>query len=267
MRTDDPLILRLLETIQRDSVDMKDTASNSMGIASLRIDEALKFVSDLQSATNRCDVAIQSSRTRYHIAPDMQQLLIDLELARVYATQREEIEGAFIAHIPDLPADAKPFRTDGWIAAMRGVESADKLSRTFGNSPVLREIVCTAGQVNPEALNMLCQSTDAALQQVSKIWSEQIAFIELTNPGQQEIEPRKRIATELKACAGAAAAELEAIAARLSMLLTVLKTATPFRWSVCHKMPMRSMNYDVQKAKLNAATRYFPVLASNTPSS
>ncbi len=55
------------------------------------------------------------------------------------------------------------------------------------------------------------------------MWTEQFTFINLTNPGQQEIEPRKRIATELKACVVVAAAEFETIASRLSKLLTVLK--------------------------------------------
>jgi len=153
----------------------------------------------------------------------MQQLLNDIASAKVYANQREAVEAVFVARAPDLPEDAKPFHADGWLAAIRGVESADKLTKTFGASSVLKETVCTAGRLNQEALRTLIQSTETAFQQVSRMWTEQITFINLTNPGQQEIEPRKRIATELKACVGVASSEFETIASRLSKLLTVLK--------------------------------------------
>lgn len=223
MRPDDPLIARLSEMLQPTGVDESNNARESMGISNLRINEALQFVSELQLATNRCTAAIQASYTKYQTKPDMQQLLNDIASAKVYANQREAVEAVFVARAPDLPDDAKPFQADGWLAAIRGVDSADKLTKTFGASSVLKETVCTAGRLNQEALRTLIQSTETAFQQVSRMWTEQIAFINLTNPGQQEIEPRKRIATELKACVVAAASEFETIASRLSKLLTVLK--------------------------------------------
>lgn len=223
MRADDPLVMRLSESLQRYRVDETSTSSDLIGIANLPVNEALRNVSELQAATRRCAGAIQASQSRYQTVPEMSQLLHDLELGKVYASQRESVEAVFLARTSDLPEEAKPFQADGWLAAIRGVESADKLSKTFGASSALKEILCTGGRVDQVALSSLCQSTESALQQVSKAWSEQVAVIHLTTPGQQEIEPRKRIATELRACVGAAASELETIAERLSKLLAVVK--------------------------------------------
>jgi very-short-patch-repair endonuclease len=238
MRPDDPLITRLLGMLQPTSGDASSSAKDSMGISNLRINEALQFVTELQLATNRCTAAIQASNTKYQAKPDMQQLLNDIASAKVYANQLESVEAVFVARAPDLPEDAAPFHAAGWLAAIRGVESADKLTKTFSASPVLKEIVCTSGRVDQGALNTLCQSTESAFQQVNKTWSEQIAFINLTNPGQQEIEPRKRIATELKACVGAAASEFETITSRLSKLLAVLKPG--------HAVPLERLPQDAK---------------------
>ena len=223
MRPHDALITRLSEMLQPTSVDASSNAKESIGISNLRIKEALQFVTELQLATNRCAAAIQASNTKYQTKPDMQQLLNDLASAKAYAIQLEAVEAVFVARAADLPEDATPFHADGWLAAIRGVDSADKLTKTFGASSVLKETVCTAGRLNHGALRTLIQSTETAFQQVSSMWTEQITFINLTNPGQQEIEPRKRIASELKACVGVAASEFETIASRLSTLLTVLK--------------------------------------------
>ena len=223
MRPDDPLITRLSEMLQPISVDASSNTEDLMGIANLRINKTLELVSGLQFATNRCTAAIQASNTKYQTTPDMQQLLSDLATAKVYANQREAVEALFVARLQDLPEDAKPFQADGWLAAIRGVESADKLTKTFGASSVLKETVCTAGQVNQAALKTLIQSTESAFHEVSRMWTEKITFIHLTDPGQQEIEPRKRTANELKVCVVVAASELETIASRLSMFLSVLK--------------------------------------------
>lgn len=258
IRPNDPLLTRLSETLQRNDSNEPSSVSGSLGIANLRINEALNFVSGLQLATNRCLSAIRSSQTLYITAPNMQQLLEDIALANVYTSQRSAVESLFNSRLQDLPEDARPYQSDGWIAAIRGVESADKLMKTFGTSSVLKETVCTPGRVNQEALTTLIQSTESAFQLVSRTWSEQVTFVNLTNPGQQEVEPRKRIATELKACVAAAASEFETISARLSKLLLVLKPGQPVP---LERLPQDAKAIDELRLAQNTTDRCSSILS------
>lgn len=223
LRSNDPLLERLSSQLQRTSSHEGSGAVQSLGIANMRIDAALDFVSKMQSASNHCAAAMQAAKNKYQTAPNLQQLLEDVGTSRAYSAQRHAIEALFAIRCNELPHDAKPFQPDGWSAAIRGVESADKLVKTFGTSAVLKETVCTPGVVNQEAISGLVDATDLALQEVSRIWSEHVTFITLTMPGLQTIEPRKRVATELKACVAEAATEFETVSERLSKLLGVLR--------------------------------------------
>lgn len=222
LRSNDPLLKRLSEQLQRTSSDGGGLVP-SLGIANMRIDAALDFVSQLQSALNDCAVAAQAVKTKYQAAPNIQQLLDDVAAARLYADQRNAIVALFETRCNDLPLDARPFQSDGWSAAIRGVDSANKLVKTFGASAVLKETLCSPGRINQEALAGLVVATESALQQVIQTWSEQVVSITLTKPGLQTIEPRKRVATELKTCVAEAASEFEAVSERLSKLLGVLR--------------------------------------------
>ncbi len=219
----DPRVSRLLEVLQYNVADTSLFANYTATIANMGSAEASKVASELQLAACHCASAIKASQTKFRATSDMEQLLRDIELAQSYAHQVEAVEAIFKARVPDLPENAQPFQSDGWHAAIRGVESAEKLLRIFGSSPVMKEIACTPGLIDNEILRTLCRATESAVQQVSRLWSKEIAFIKLAFPGEQEVEPRTRIASELKRCAMAAASEFESISARLSKLIAILK--------------------------------------------
>jgi very-short-patch-repair endonuclease len=220
---DDPLFRRLFEMLQLDANDTLNAAINSPGFADLPINEALAFVKDLQLATGRCAAVIRNCGSRHESKPEMCQLLNDVAFAKEYVNQRKLVESLFSSRELDLPDGADAFRAEGWLAAIRGVASVDKLVKTFGGSSVLKETVCVSGSVNQETLKGLIQVTESTLQQLNKFWSGQVTFVNLTKSGQSEIEPRKRIAVEIRGCVIDAALEFETVAARLSKLLDVLK--------------------------------------------
>ncbi|MBL8888653.1 MAG: DUF4011 domain-containing protein [Planctomycetaceae bacterium] len=220
---DDPLIRRLSEMLQHDGNPTLISTKTAAEFANLRINEALAFVADLQFATARCATVIRNCRGIYETTPDISQLLCDVAFAKEYVDHRKAVEAVFNSRVSDLPEGAEAFRAEGWHAAIRGIESADKLAKTFGVSSVLKETVCVPGRVNQGALKSLIQIAESALQNVNRVWSEQVTFINLTQPGQFETEQRKRTAGEIKACVSAAASEFETLAERLSKLLVVLK--------------------------------------------
>jgi very-short-patch-repair endonuclease len=241
VRADDPLILRLTESLKRNTCDKPVTTIESLGIANYPINVALEFVSNLQTAATCCAKAIQKSRTKYMICPDMQQLLTDITIATHYSKQRDVVRSQFYAYAADLPEGIQPFHSESWRKAIDGVESAVKLMKIFGTSAVLKEMVCTPGRLNLEILGKLIQSTELLLQEIDKTWAQQIAFINLTSPGQQAIEARKRMASELRGCVTAAVSEFESISAQLSNLLQVLKPG--------QSVPLDRLPQDAEKIK------------------
>ena len=223
VQSNDSLLVRLTEFFQRLSFNDEGSRFHSLDIAKMPIDMALTTVSNLKLAIQRCTGASNAAQSKYRTTPSIEQLLVDLANASGYSEQRKAIESLFAERSNDLPLDAKPLQSEAWSAAIRGVESAEKLVKTFGATDVLKDTVCTPGKVNQKALSAMVVATEAALQQVTRISSEQITFITLTKPGQQTVEPRERLAIELKQCAAEVAAEFELVSKRLSKLLGVLK--------------------------------------------
>jgi len=230
IRPNDPLLAQLAEHLHRGSTDDASNSFSSLRIVNMRINDGLITISSLQTALQCCIAAIQAAATKYKTAPSMELLLGDLALARVYADQRNTVASLFAKHSHDLPLDAEPFKPDGWAAAICGVESADRLTKMFGTSSVLMDTICTPGKVNQVALSRLITSTETASKQVISLWSEQVEFITLTKPGQEAVELRRRVPSELRACVAEAAAEFEAVSARFGKLIAVLRpgSSVPF---------------------------------------
>ncbi len=220
---DDPLFVRLAETLLRGGAEAPTQWLEGIGAASRRLSESFDAISALQAATNRCRKVLQSCQPKYRTTPDIPQLLNDIEVAKDYALQLASIEALYRRHSSSLPEEVNPLQANGWYAAIRGVESAEKLVKTFGTSSVLKETVCTPGALDQQALTTLSQTTEIALQHLNKMLSEKITFINLANSAQPEGVSRKWTVSELKACVIAAAFEFETVRAKLSKILAVLK--------------------------------------------
>jgi len=92
--------------------------------------------------------------------------------------------------------------------------------KTFGASAVLKEIVCTPGRIDKDKLSNVVGDTETALQKVSRVWTEQLTFISLTQPGQSLTEPKRRVVTEIKNYVADAASKLEILSRRLSEFIS-----------------------------------------------
>ena len=223
LQANDPLISRLTVNIDRLVSTEPHSSITGLGLTSSPMAQTLALANKLLTASQSCSKAMQAVKSQYRIAPSVEQVQHDLTTASLYAQQRASIESLFAAHVADLPIDAEPLKSDSWVAATRGVESARKLVKTFGSVAVLKDTVCLPGRVDRESLTEIVNATETALLQVNAVWSEKLGFINLTKLNEQEIEPRKRVTTELKACAVEAAVEFETLKERLSKLVSVLK--------------------------------------------
>ena len=219
----DPLILRLAENLDRLHSEESKSLVPGLRLAGSPMTQTLALANNLQIALQSCSKVMRAVEIRYRTAPSIEQVQHDLATANLYKQQRASVESLFSAHVTDLPLNAQPFHADSWAAGIRGVESARKLVKTFGSAPVLKETVCLPGRVDKESLNEIVNATEATLLQVNTTWSDKLGFINLTRAGEQDVEPRRRIATELKACVVEAATEFETLKGQLSKLLSVLK--------------------------------------------
>ena len=223
LQANDPLVSRLTENINQLLTIEPESHLGKLGLNGSPMSQSLASANNLKTSLQSCSKVMRAVSNHYRVAPTVEQIQQDLVTANVYAQQQASVESLFTAHVTDLPANAKPFQVEGWIAGTKGVESARKLIRTFGSSAVLQEVVCHPGQLNLEKLAEIANATEFALLQVNAVWPEKVEFINLTRGGEQEIEPRRRVTTELKSCVAEAAAEFETLKERIAKLVSVLK--------------------------------------------
>jgi very-short-patch-repair endonuclease len=234
----EPWTLNLIETI--DSLVSGDTYSllPRFRLNDSPIHNILSFAKNIQSSIQFCSEFFKYVKTDYQILPCIEQLLSDLFTAKRYINHREILLSLFNAHVKDFPIDASPFHFDCWVAASRGVESARKLVKIFGAAPVLRETVCLPGRVNRESLTEIVNATEVDLLNVNKVLSEFPGLINLTRAGDQEVDPRKRVTTELKSCVVEAVTEIETTKEKLSKLVSLLR---PGRFVPFTRLPQDSL--------------------------
>lgn len=223
MRPDDPCFDRLSELLTSSQSKQAADMDLLLGIGRLPIREALSTVTDLLSAIQICTKAVENAQLIYETRPAIEQLLSDLESGHAYLEDSTVLTTLFSAHAGDLPKSTNPFEATGWNAALRGIESAERLAKIFGNSPALREVVCLPGNIDREKLAAISVAAEQALQESIRLWTEEATFVELVQPGQQEVEARKRIVTELKQSVVDFATEFERISHRFSLLLPILR--------------------------------------------
>lgn len=223
MRPSAPLIVSLSESLERICSKEEQALFETLGIADTSITTSLQVLTELRSAFQCTATAYHTCVPRYHVVPDMPQLLSDLIVARTHSADLREIDTLFREHLNDLPKNAQPFEINCWSAAIRGVESADKLSKIFQGSLILKETICKLSQLEAETIAVLADSTELALKQANLVWSEKIGFINLNSLDDQMLEAKKLKISDLRSSVAAAASEFETLAACLEKLLATLK--------------------------------------------
>lgn len=226
IRSDDAVMSRLVQSVTQSRFISAESSVDTWGIAGMSISQAMEKLSQLQLSVKTCLDAIRESGKIYTAPPTMNELLEDTQAANTYAGYRKQVETAFAEHVDDLPHDSNAYSIETWQALIRGLESADRLSKTFGSSPVLKETLCTPGRVDRQRLTDLVNSTERALEQVQQYWSEELGFINLNKPGEPVQELRKQKINDLRAFAAASYSEFEILADRFAKLASVLRTGT-----------------------------------------
>ncbi|MBU6173101.1 MAG: DUF4011 domain-containing protein, partial [Planctomycetes bacterium] len=189
-QANDPVLLRLAQNADRlVPADMSSLLSK-LGLTNSTVAQTLATATSLWTALESCSKVMQAVKNQYRVAPNIEQIQQDLATANRYWQEQISVESLFADHVAGLPSDAKAFQSDGWSTAIRGVESARKLVKIFGQAPVLKETVCIPGRVNRESLTRLVDATESTLLQVNEFWSEKLGFIDLTRAGQPAAEPR-----------------------------------------------------------------------------
>jgi very-short-patch-repair endonuclease len=226
----DRLLVRLFDSLNKYAECSEGVTNDLLLTSKMRIVDALDYISNLEASTQCCIEAMRVSESKCTSFSEFERLLADIDLAKNYFTLRTEVESLFRIYVRDLPDDSNPFQPNGWMAAIRGVQSAEKLVQTFGTSTLLRQTVSTPGRLNQAALAKLIDESEFALHQVNRSWSEKVVFIDLIKPESQQFDPRKRLLAEVKECVAAAATEFEATSRRLAKLISVLRSGQAVSW-------------------------------------